>query len=138
MQMRYNILIYFSSIVKQAIFAYVNYARIRSWDQAVWSNEGKVSCSWKLREAFMRLELTTDRHTTIRVRSVSHCATKARFPKYVKDGLHIMCVWKYSFIEKTKCMKTIMIRQWKLVMLVENYTNIRYDNKNIIVIYCTF
>ena len=28
----------------------------------------------------MRLELTTDRHPTIRVRSATHCATKARFP----------------------------------------------------------
>ena len=137
MQMRYNILIYFSSIVKQAIFAYVNYARIRSWDQAVWSNEGKVSCSRKQREAFMRLELPTDRHPTIRVRSATHCATKARFPIRQRWSPH-MCVWKYSFIEKTKCRNTIMTRQWTWVMLVENYTNIRYDNKNIIVIYCTF
>jgi len=29
--------------VKQAIFAYVNHARIRSWNQPVLSNEDKVS-----------------------------------------------------------------------------------------------
>jgi len=39
------ILIYFSAIVKQAIFANVNHARICSWNQPVLSNEGKVSCS---------------------------------------------------------------------------------------------
>jgi len=32
------ILIYFSLIVKQAIFAYVNHALIRSWNQPVLSN----------------------------------------------------------------------------------------------------
>ena len=31
-------LIYVSSIVKQAIFDYVNHARIRSWNQPVLSN----------------------------------------------------------------------------------------------------
>ena len=34
----YFILIYFNSIVKQAFFAYVNHARIRSWNQPVLSN----------------------------------------------------------------------------------------------------
>jgi len=38
--------------------AYVNHARIRSWNQPVLSNEGKVSCSRKQRG----LELTTDRY----------------------------------------------------------------------------
>jgi len=32
------ILIYFSSIVKQACYAYVNHTRIRSWNQPVLSN----------------------------------------------------------------------------------------------------
>jgi len=39
--------------VKQAIFAYVNHARIRSWNQPVLSNEGKVCCSRKQREPVM-------------------------------------------------------------------------------------
>jgi len=41
-------LIYFSSIVKQSMFVYVNHARIRSWNQPVLSNEGKVSCTMTL------------------------------------------------------------------------------------------
>jgi len=35
--------------VKQALFAYVNHARICSWYQPVLSNENKVSCSRKQR-----------------------------------------------------------------------------------------
>jgi len=38
-----------SLIVKQVIFAYVNHARIRSWNQPVLSNEGEVPCSRKQR-----------------------------------------------------------------------------------------
>ena len=48
--------------MKQAIFAYVNHARIRSWNQPVLSNEGKVSCSSKQRGPLLGLELTTERH----------------------------------------------------------------------------
>ena len=55
----------FSSIVKQAFFAYVNQAWIRSWNQPVLSNEGKVSCSRKQRKPLTGLELTTDRHPPI-------------------------------------------------------------------------
>ena len=40
--------------------AYVNHARIRSWNQPVLSNESKVSCSRKQRGPLMGLELTTD------------------------------------------------------------------------------
>jgi len=40
---------FFSSIAKQATFAYVNYAPIDSWNQPVLSDEGKVSCSRKQR-----------------------------------------------------------------------------------------
>ena len=40
---------YLSSIVKQAMFAYVIHARIRSLNQPVLSNEGKVYCSRKQR-----------------------------------------------------------------------------------------
>jgi len=39
--------------VKQAIFAYVNQVRIRSWNQPVLSNEDKVSCSRKQQEPLM-------------------------------------------------------------------------------------
>ena len=55
----------FSSIVKQAMFAYGNHAQIRSWNQPLLSNEGKVSCSRKQPEPLMGLKLTTDRHPPI-------------------------------------------------------------------------
>jgi len=35
-----------SLIVKQTFFAYVNHAQIRSWNQTVLSNEGKIPC-WR-------------------------------------------------------------------------------------------
>mgnify|MGYP000488247438 CR=1 FL=1 len=44
------------------MLAYVNQARIRSWNEPVLSNEGKVSCSRKQRGPLLGLELTTDRH----------------------------------------------------------------------------
>ena len=56
------ILITFSLVVKQAMFAYVNYAWSHSWNQPVLSNESKVSCSRKQREPLLGLKLTTDRH----------------------------------------------------------------------------
>ena len=61
---------YFISIVQQAMFAYVNRARIRSWNQPVLSNEGEVSCSRK-RGLLLGLELKTDRHPDYE----SDCAT---------------------------------------------------------------
>ena len=48
--------------MKQAMFAYVNPLQIRSWNQPVRSNEGKVSCSRKQQEPLLGLKLTTDRH----------------------------------------------------------------------------
>jgi len=57
------ILIYFSLIVKQTLFAYVNHALIRSWNQPVLSNECKFSCSRKQREPLMGL--MTDKHPPI-------------------------------------------------------------------------
>ena len=48
--------------MKQATFDYVNHDRIRSWNQPVLSNEGKVYCSRKQRELLKGLKLTTDRH----------------------------------------------------------------------------
>ena len=59
------ILIYFSLIVKRAIFAYVNLAQICSSNQPVLSNEGKISSSRKQCEPLMELELTTDKHPPI-------------------------------------------------------------------------
>ena len=56
-------LIYFSSIVKQAIFAYVNHAQMGSWNQLVLGNEGKVSCSRKQQQLLMGLEHMTVRHS---------------------------------------------------------------------------
>jgi len=60
--------------VKQAIFAYVNHARIRSWNQPVLSNEGKVSCSRKQREPLIWLSRLTGINR-LRVRRTTHCAT---------------------------------------------------------------
>jgi len=56
-------LIHFSSIVKPAMFAYVNQTRISSWNQPVLSNEGKVSFTKKQWDLLLGLELTTDRHS---------------------------------------------------------------------------
>ena len=53
------------SIAKPAVLAYVNHARIRSWNQPVLSNESKVSCSRKQREPLMGFELTTDKYPPI-------------------------------------------------------------------------
>ena len=52
-------------ILKLALFAYVNHTRIRSWNQPVLSNKGKVSCSRKQLEPLMGLEIKTDRHPPI-------------------------------------------------------------------------
>jgi len=46
--------------VKQAIFAYVNHARIHSWNQTVLNNECKVSCSRKQQELLMGLKLMSN------------------------------------------------------------------------------
>ena len=66
-------LIDFSSIVKQAFFAYVAHARNRSWNQPVLSNLGKVSCSRKQSDPLMELELTTVRHPPITSQTVANC-----------------------------------------------------------------
>ena len=50
---------YFSSIVKQALFAYVNHAQIRSLNQPVLRKESKDSCSRTQQEPLMGLKLTT-------------------------------------------------------------------------------
>jgi len=44
--------------VKQAMFAFVNHARIRLWNKQVLSNTGQCYCSMV---ALQGLELTTDR-----------------------------------------------------------------------------
>ena len=71
---KYSCLIYFSSIVKQANFAYVNHVRIRCWNQPVLTNEGKVVYTGKHREPLMGLELHR-----LRVRRVTHCATSLKY-----------------------------------------------------------
>ena len=45
---------------------FVNHTPIHSWNQLVFSNERKVSCSRKQREPLMGLELTTDRYPLTR------------------------------------------------------------------------
>jgi len=67
-------LIYFSLIVKEILFAYLNDTRIRSCIQPVLTNEGKVSCSRKQLKPLMGLRLTTDRHppTTIKDLDMLH------------------------------------------------------------------
>ena len=50
-----------SSILKQALFTNVNPSRIRSWNQPVLSNDGKMSCPEKQREPLLGFEPTTDR-----------------------------------------------------------------------------
>ena len=52
----------FSSIVKQGLFVYVIQVRIRSWNQPVLRNQGKLSCPMKQRAPLMGLELKTDSH----------------------------------------------------------------------------
>ena len=47
-----------------------NHARIRSWNQPVLSNNGKVSCSRKQRGPLMGFEPMT---STLRVRHVTYC-----------------------------------------------------------------
>ena len=61
------ILIYFSLFFGNFVgfFAYVNHARIRSWNQPALSNGSKVSCSRKQRGPLMGLELTTGRYPPI-------------------------------------------------------------------------
>jgi len=45
--------------VEHAIFAYVNDAQVRFWNQPVLCNEGEVSCTRKQRRPLMGFELTT-------------------------------------------------------------------------------
>jgi len=74
-------LIYISLIVKQALFAYVNHARICFWNQPVLSNESKVSCSGKQWEPLMGLELMTDKHRPITSQTCSSLCHSA--PQWV-------------------------------------------------------
>ena len=60
--------------MKQTLFAYVNHARIRSWNQPILSNEGNVSCSRKQREPLMGLELMTDKQPQIKRCPLHHSA----------------------------------------------------------------
>jgi len=71
--------------VKQAIFAYVNHARIRSWNQPVLNNVSKVSCSRKQWEPLTELKLTTDRLPSIK--SQTHCDTVFLFDIQIHDSV---------------------------------------------------
>ena len=73
------ILIDFSLIVKQALFAYVNHTQIHSWNQPVLSNQSKVSCSRKQRGPLIGLKLTTDKYPPITSQTrypLRHAASK--------------------------------------------------------------
>jgi len=76
--------------VKQALFAYVNHARICSWYQPVLSNENKVSCSRKQRGPLMGLE---------RVRQTIHCAMPVHihsdFLQIYINQIHFV-IWKLA------------------------------------------
>ena len=75
-------------------FAYVNHARIRSWNQPVLSNQSKVSCSRKLRGPLMGLVLTTDRYPPITSQTryqLRQCALTVVI--HVIARICIYCVW---------------------------------------------
>ena len=81
-------LIDFSSIVKQAFFAYVAHARIRSWNQPVLSNVGNVSCSRKQSDPLMGLELTTIHRLRIRRWRIAFINTLVRYNHDVLGETH--------------------------------------------------
>jgi len=64
--------------VKLAIFAYVNHARIRSWNQPVLSNEGKDSCSTKRRSLWWCSNSRLTGIHRLRVVRATKCATPLR------------------------------------------------------------
>ena len=95
------------------MFAYVNHARIRSWNQPVLSKEGKVSCSRKERGPLLGLELTTDRHprTTSQTRYPLRHAALPVIVTYPYTRL-------YSFFvvsKKWRTMKSTGYRLWKVL-----------------------
>ena len=76
----------FKSILLQLILVRLwTHARIRSWNQPVLSNKGKVSCSMIQRGPLMGLEHTT---STLRIRSATHCTTvhRVEYPLIRQNG----------------------------------------------------
>ena len=85
--------------MKQAIFAYVNHARIHSWNKPVLSNEG----SFLLKEttgAFDGLELMTDRHPPItsQTRYPGDCTTPPLTGTVMVYLFHYL-VWIYDLLQ---------------------------------------
>ena len=83
------------------IFAYVNHAQIRSWNQPVLSNESKVSCSMKQRGPLMGIELTTDRYPPITSQTcypLRHAASRIGFSGlYIPQEHYFICtLWPWS------------------------------------------
>ena len=62
-------------------FAYVNHARIRSWNQPVLGNESKNSCSKKQRGLWWGSNSRLAGTHRSRVRRASHCAMPPLFPE---------------------------------------------------------
>ena len=88
---------YFSSIVKQAFFSYVNHAWICSWNQPVLSNEPKAFCLRKPWKPLMGLELTTDKHPPI--------TSQTRYPLRLAAPLFIcaaqpLCLFSRAYHNK--------------------------------------
>ena len=95
-------LVYFSSIMKQALFAYVNHIWICSWNQPVLSNEGKVSCSKKQWEILMGFKCKTDQ---LIVSLFSHFTTQPHciFPLYLcKLILELLSLSLHFFVRHAK------------------------------------
>ena len=82
--------------MKQAFFAYVNHARIRSWNQPVLS---KVSCSRKQRGPLMGLELTTDKYPPI--------TSQTRYPlRHAASKINILKAY-IPFVEKSSILRSL-------------------------------
>ena len=86
--------------MKHATFAYVNHARIRSWNQPVPSNEGQVSCSSKQQEPLMGLELGLTGIHRLRVRRTAHCIKPPSFE--LKSPWNILRLFSGNLEESIK------------------------------------
>ena len=82
------------------------HARIRSWNQQVLSNKGKLSCSWQ-----QRLEPTT---STLRVRRAMHCATP-------RETVTILYEMEWCWVSPIHLI-------YKYTCLIQDYCNIHLNN----------
>ena len=98
--------------MKQALFAYVNHARIRSWNQPVLSNESKVSCSRNKRGPLMGLELMTDKYPSI--------TSQTRYPLR-----HAASMYVFNNGSHTKDMLSLLLIQTllKTIQILHSSTN---------------